>query len=302
VDSETAARREFLQRLRLDIVRREAVHKGCDWLRDQEGVKVAREYVVAKLEMNDDQIATELSFEPEPPKQLISDEVSLLLKIETLPMPLKEMAKNHTAPWRIVRAVICGTQVIPERVRTIWGSQLSRFVSYSINVYAAPQDFWLANPTMSPAARRVFGRKTFDRNFPFLLKWSIARRYNQFRGIALELKTTSLIQTLPPRQSGKTSSAVTETRKVYFSRFLRRLLHLQNEDRVHDFLTEGMVSIQWVRASELEEEGSRRDGDKRREATRRGLSRRRSNSKKNGDLKKKIGNSALLSTIQEDEE
>lgn len=122
----------------------------------------------------------------------------------------------------------------------------SKFVSYTLDIYAAPTDTWLANTTkvcavnwlpapqclgvvgdilllpcfsltlvQSATCRRVFGRHRFSSKYPYLLKWSIARRYNQFRGLALKLKAKSLIKALPPRQASKTSEAVTANRKVH---------------------------------------------------------------------------------------
>ena len=39
--------------------------------------------------------------------------------------------------------------------------------------------------------------------------------------------------------------------QIYFARFLRRLIPVQHMEKVTDFLTEGMVGIDWVRASNL---------------------------------------------------
>ena len=98
----------------------------------------------------------------------------------------------------------------------------------------------------------MFGRETFTSSFPFLLKWSIARRYKQFRELALQMKTKPLISALPPRQGNKTSDAVTQNRKMYFSRFVRRLIPQQHVGRVQQFLTGGMVDIRWVRADSID--------------------------------------------------
>lgn len=115
-------------------------------------------------------------------------------------------------------------------------------MSYTIDLYAAPVDSWLQQQSGSASCRRVFGRDGFSAQFPFLLKWSVARRYAQFRQLALQMKTKSLISALPPRQGSKVSEAVTANRKVYFARFLRRLLPKQGDARIKDFLAGGMVS------------------------------------------------------------
>ena len=47
--SETAARREFLQQLRLDIVRQEAEYADADWLRQEKGVEKSRTYLSPEL-------------------------------------------------------------------------------------------------------------------------------------------------------------------------------------------------------------------------------------------------------------
>ena len=46
---QTAARREFLQTLRLHLLRKEAKHNGTDWLHSEKGVQVARGYVTPDL-------------------------------------------------------------------------------------------------------------------------------------------------------------------------------------------------------------------------------------------------------------